>query len=156
MRWLCKEPTLLFYLWSVLVHTHSADILCCNRWALLFVLGRVRDLIMKRFMGGYRPKACAQALGPKDCIQLACNVPYMLTCAGPSSAATGQGGLLHTAHLLPCACALWLHACSASCDYDADASLHLIMVQDAFNKPVASAPDAYIQVLERNPPDGQK
>ena len=28
--------------------------------------------------------------------------------------------------------------------------------QDAFNKPVASAPDAYIQVLERNPPKGQE
>ena len=118
------------------------------------MLGRVRDLIMKRFMGGYRPKACAQALGPEDCTQLACNVTYIAHLRRAKLRCGRTRRLFHAPHLLPCACAL--HACSASREYDADASVDLIKVQDAFNKPVASAPDAYIQVLERNPPDGQK
>ena len=59
--------------------------------------------------------------------------------------------LAHTARLFcTCLCTLArnLVVCALQCD--------VTPVQDAFNKPVASAPDAYIQVLERNPPDGQK
>ena len=163
--------------------TCTDRLLSLCRWFFFFMFGHLRDFVRQRLEKTEKVWDSNLTMQHVRCFPL--RLRGVASRHASTASAAGEGlcshqaglrGLLHPPHVLPHPCALSLttsplslmsnmHALVSCLAFtvkdctpyvDARASCVTCVLQDCFNRPIASAPDRVIDVLTRTPVNGQK